>query len=102
MKSYKNIMLARPQLGVCFSLKPADRNREMELAHVTVSPVPMLKAMLKRNAQGNAKGNAQVNAKGTAKGNAQVNAQGNATDNAEGNDQVNAQGSAEKRYTRQC
>ena len=54
----------------------------MELAHVTVSPVPMLKAMLRRNAQGNAKGDAQVNAKGNAKGNAQVNAEGNAKGNA--------------------
>ena len=54
-------MPARPELGV-FLVLLADRNREMELAHVTVSPAPMLKAMLKRNAQGNAKGNAQVNA----------------------------------------
>ena len=59
------IMPARPQLG-SFLLLPADKNGEMELAHVTVSPVPMLKAMLKRNAQGNANGNAQVNAKGNA------------------------------------
>ena len=68
-------MPARPQLGVLLLL-PADRNREMELAHVTVSPVTMLKAMLRLHAQGNAKGDAQVNAKGNAKGNAQVNAQG--------------------------
>ena len=58
-------MPARPQLGV-FLLLPADRNREMELAHVTVSPAPMLKAMLKRNAHGNVKGNAKRSARDDA------------------------------------